>query len=153
MKFNIGLFGIITLFLWFEQSALVAQTVTFVDKNNSENVEERIEVVFSVDPRKNKITKIYIQEESTEQQLYQLKQDCYRCSYFTGNLYGTFAIRKNYIVPLKGATLTINTGKDLMTAEEFKPGTNFRPGSVFPLAGIKTTVVSNLPGVMVLKGN
>lgn len=141
------------LLLWLQRDTLAAQTADFSTNNTTENPGEITEVVFSVDPRNNKINKIFLQEGSTEQQLYQLKQECYRCRYYTGNLQGTFQIKRNFIIPQKGARITINSGKDIMTAEQFKPGGNFRPGSIFLLAGIKTTVVSNKQNILILSVN
>jgi len=140
-------------FLLLEGSTLLAQTTALAERSSNGKAGEQTEVIFSVDPKNNKITDIFIREGSTEQQLYQLKQQCYRCSYYTGNLEGSFNIKRNFIVPRKGTTITIYAGKDLMTEENFNPGPNFKVGSSFPLAGVKTTVISHQQGVMVLKVN
>lgn len=133
--------------VWF----LTIVTATAQSNENSRNIEkfvpeESTQVIFSVDPRTNKIEDIYIKKANSEQQLYDLKAECYRCQYYVGRLEGKYKLSSLRLIPAREAVLTIHTKENLMPGEKYKPGDDLIPGTEFELAGIKTTVVANKEG-------
>lgn len=145
VKVNVTIFCIIISCLWFEKESLVAQTIAFSQKNNTENSEEKIEVIFSVDPKNNGINDVFLKEQDMEAQLYKLKATCYRCEFYEGTVEGSFTEKDSRIRPGKQATLTIHTMQNLMPGKVFVPG-KFPPGSRFTMARTKTKVIENQKG-------
>lgn len=113
--------------------------------------EKNTPVIFSVDPQTNEIAEIFIKKSNTEQQLYDLKADCYRCEYYLGSLEGDYKKTSLKLIPAKETLLTVHTNKNLMPGAEYSPGEKFKPGSEFVLAGLKTIVVANKPGTFTVK--
>lgn len=110
-------------------------------------------LVFSVDPRTNGVTEVYLKDPDVEQQLYKLKEDCYRCQFYHGNVEGTLKIKDKKIVNSRSSVFTINTTDNLIPGINFFPGTEYTPGAEFSLAGIRTTVVANKKGSFILEAN
>jgi hypothetical protein len=110
-------------------------------------------LVFSVDPKTNGITEVFLKDTNIEHQLYKLKEDCYRCEFYLGSVDGNLKLRDRKIVNSKNSVFTINTSNNLMPGTDFLPGKEYSPGSEFSLAGIKTTVVTNQKGSFILKAN
>lgn len=140
--------------VWF----LTSVTATAQVNNNNRDIEKFIpekstSVIFSVDPRTNKVEDIFIKKTNSEQQLYDLKAECYRCQYYVGRLEGEYKVSSLRLIPAKEAILTIHTRENLMPGEKFYPGENFLPGTEFELAGIKTTVVANQEGTFKVKAH
>jgi hypothetical protein len=115
--------------------------------------QENTPLVFSVDPKTNGVTEMFLKDPDLEHQLYRLKEDCYRCEFYLGSVEGNLKIRERKIINSKNSVFTINTSENLMPGSVFSPGTQYTPGSEFSLAGIKTTVVTNHKGSFVLKAN
>lgn len=140
--------------VWF----LTIVTATAQVNKNRQDIEKFIPekstpVIFSVDPRTNKVEDIFIKKTNSEQQLYDLKAECYRCQYYVGRLDGKYKLSSLRLIPEKEAVLTIHTTENLMPGEKFYPGDNFIPGTEFELAGIKTTVVANKNGTFQVKAH
>lgn len=115
--------------------------------------QKNTELVFSVDPKTNGITEVFLKDTNVEYQLYKLKEDCYRCDFYLGSVEGNLKIRDRKIINSKSSVFTIHTEDNLMPGSVFLPGTEFVPGKEFSLAGIKTTVIANNKGSFVLKAN
>lgn len=111
------------------------------------------DIIFSVDPRTNKVNNYFIRNSDTELQLYKLKENCYRCNYYLGHLEGGYQLKGSKLIPNKKSVFTIKTTHNLMPGEIFDPGIKFPPGAFFSMAGIKTTVVENQRGIFKVKTN
>lgn len=138
--------------VWF----LTLVTATAQVNTSSRDIEKFVPekstpVIFSVDPRTNKVEDIYIKKANSEQQLYDLKAECYRCQYYVGRLEGNFKVSSLRLIPAREAVLTINTTENMMPGEKYYPGDDLKPGTEFELAGIKTTVVANKDGTFKVK--
>ncbi|HSI70911.1 MAG TPA: hypothetical protein VK941_11800 [Gillisia sp.] len=115
--------------------------------------QKNIALVFSVDPKTNGITEVFLKDTDIEHQLYKLKEDCYRCEFYLGSVDGDLKIKDKKIINSKSSVFTIKTTDNLMPGTIYSPGTEYTPGSEFSLAGIKTTVVANKKGSFIVKVN
>lgn len=115
--------------------------------------QENTDLVYSVDPKTNGITEVFLKDTDVEHQLYKLKEDCYRCEFYLGSVEGTFKIHNKRIVNSKSSVFIIKTTRNLMPGTDFSPGAQYAPGTEFSLAGIKTTVLANKNGSFILKAN
>lgn len=121
-------------------------------ENNPEfNFHKKTPLVFSVDPKTNNIIEIFLKRENVENQLYQLKADCYRCEYYLGTVEGNIKIRDNKIVKGKKSKFTIHTEDNLMSGLFYFPGNQYQPGTSYILAGMKTRVISNQQGKFIVE--
>lgn len=152
MKSKITLLFVLVLTLW-----LNTGYTSLAQINPSENIPEKnlnhTAVIFSVDPRTNEVNEIFLKKGNSEQQLYKLKEDCYRCSFYLGSLEGSYKLRRDRLIPDKTSTLTINTGENLMRGSRYIPGDEYLPGAQFSMAGVKTTVIANQNGKFTVIAN
>lgn len=110
-------------------------------------------LVYSVDPKTNGITEMFLKSENVENQLYELKGNCYRCEYYLGTVEGSLKVKGKKIVKSKNSRFTIHTLDNLMSKQNFFPGTNYLPGDNYTLAGIPARVVFNQKGKFILETN
>lgn len=151
-KIILLLFLILPASCFFQNSATFAQQVTSALIDPESEPAKVTELIFSVDPKNNKINEVFLKEPDMEAQLYLLKGECYRCEFYEGTIAGNFRLNKSRIRPGKKATLTIFTMDNLIPGKTFNPG-QFPEGSRFDLGRTRTTVISNQKGSFIVRTN
>lgn len=148
-KITLLLFLLLPACCLFQNSVIFAQQHATINNQNQDET-TLTNIIFSVDPKNNGVTEVFLREPDIEAQLYKLKGECYRCEFYSGSIEGPFSTKDSRIRPGKKATLTIHTMQNLMPGKVFDPGP-YPPGSRFSLGRTKATVIENQKGTLRLR--